>query len=81
MTYITKERVKDWAAAALVRALKTFAQTLVAMLPVGASITEVGAPHMLGVAALAAVASVLTSIAGIPEIENGASLPDIAAGD
>lgn len=81
MTQITKEKVKDWLAAALVRALKTFAQTAIATIPVGLSITEVGFPHVVGVAALAALLSMLTSIAGIPEVDNGSSLPDIAAGE
>jgi len=58
-----------WVKAAAVRALKTFAQTAVAMLPAQAMITEVGWGTVFGTAALAAVASILTSLAGIPEEE------------
>ena len=58
-----------WVKAAGIRALKTFCQTAVAMLPASAVITEVGWEAMFGTAALAGVASMLTSLAGIPEEE------------
>ena len=58
---------KSWFKFAGVRALKTFAQTTVAMLPAAAVITEVNWAAVLGTAALAAVASLCTSLAGIPE--------------
>ena len=58
-----------WMKAAGIRALKTFCQTAVAMLPASAVITEVGWEAVLGTAALAGVASLLTSLAGIPEEE------------
>ena len=56
-----------WFKAAVIRAVKTLAQTAVAMIPVGALITEVGWEAVLGTAGLAGVASILTSLAGIPE--------------
>ena len=58
-----------WMKAAGIRALKTFCQTAVAMLPASAVITEVGWEAVFGTAALAGVASMLTSLAGIPEEE------------
>ena len=58
-----------WMKAAGIRALKTFCQTAVAMLPASAMITEVGWEAVFGTAALAGVASMLTSLAGIPEEE------------
>ena len=58
-----------WMKAAGIRALKTFCQTAVAMRPASAVITEVGWEAVLGTAALAGVASLLTSLAGIPEEE------------
>lgn len=58
---------KTWAKFALVRAIKTFAQTAVALLPAAAMITEVDWLAVLGTAALSAVASLATSLAGIPE--------------
>lgn len=61
---------KNWFKKAGVRAIKTFAQTAVAMLPVGVSVSEVGWLAVLGTAALASVASLLTSLAGLPEISD-----------
>ena len=60
-----------WMKAAGIRALKTFCQTAVAMLPASAMISEVGWGTVFGTAALAAIASLLTSLAGIPEEEMG----------
>lgn len=60
---------KKWWKAAGVRALKTVAQTAVAMLPMAAMITEVNWLSVLGTAALAGVASILTSVAGLPEVK------------
>ncbi|MBQ1576449.1 MAG: hypothetical protein IIZ83_05760 [Oscillospiraceae bacterium] len=58
-----------WRCAAI-RAIKTTAQTAVAMIPVAASIVEVNWPVVLGTAALAGVCSILTSIAtGLPEVD------------
>lgn len=61
--------IKKWLKAAGIRALKTFAQTCVAMIPVGISISQVSWIMVLGTGALAAIVSILTSIAGLPEIE------------
>lgn len=59
---------KKWLEAASVRALRTVAQTAVAMLPASAMIQEVNWTVVLGTAALAGVASLLTSLAGLPEV-------------
>ena len=56
-----------WFRAAGVRALRTFAQTAVALLPAAATIESVDWRVVASTAALAAVASLLTSLAGIPE--------------
>lgn len=63
------ENFKIWLKAASVRAIKTMAQTAVAMIPVGVSIVEVGWVGVAGTAALAGVLSLLTSVAGLPEIK------------
>lgn len=60
---------KKWLKAAAIRAVKTFAQTAVALIPAAAMITAVDWKTVLGTAALAAVASMLTSVAGLPEVE------------
>ena len=60
----------EWAQRAGVRAVKTMAQTAVAMLPAAASITAVDWKTVIGTAALAGVASLLTSLKGLPELES-----------
>ena len=60
---------KKWAKAAGVRAVKTMAQTAVALLPAAATITAVDWKTVAGTAALASVVSLLTSVAGLPEEE------------
>lgn len=59
---------KKWLAAAGVRAARTMAQTAVAMLPASAMIQEVNWMVVIGTAALAGVASLLTSLGGLPEV-------------
>ena len=58
-----------WFKAAGVRAVKTVAQTALAMIPVGVSVQEVGWLTVLGTSVLAGVVSLLTSIAGLPEVK------------
>lgn len=60
---------KEWFAAAGVRALKTVAQTAVATIGVTAMLHEVDWLVVGSTAALAGVLSLLTSIAGLPELE------------
>ena len=62
--------MKEWIKAAGIRALKTFAQTAVGM--VGGEMVgllDVDWLGVLSVAATAAVLSLLTSVAGLPELE------------
>ena len=61
---------KEWLAAAGIRALKTVAQTAVASIGVTAMIHEVDWVVVGSTAALAGVLSLLTSIAGLPEVSN-----------
>lgn len=58
-----------WVKAAGIRAVKTMAQTAAAMLPAAAMIQEVDWITVAGTAALAGVFSILTSVAGLPELE------------
>lgn len=61
---------KEFWRCAAIRALKTTAQTAVAMIPVAVSIVDVNWPAVIGTAALAGVCSILTSIAtGLPEVD------------
>ena len=58
-----------WVKAAGIRAAKTVAQTAVGMLSVGAAASEVEWMNVLSVSLVAGVISLLTSIAGIPEVK------------
>lgn len=58
-----------WLKCAGIRAAKTAAQTAVAMLPAVATITAVDWKTVVGTAALSGVASLLTSVAGLPELK------------
>lgn len=63
------DKTKKWIKAAGVRAVKTVAQSALAMLPAAATITEVDWKVVIGTAALAGVASILTSLKGLPEVK------------
>lgn len=58
-----------WWAAAAVRCIKTMAQTALACVPAAVSIVDVDWRVVAGTAALAGLASMLTSLAGLPEVE------------
>ncbi len=61
---------KEFLIAALIRAVRTFAQTGVSMIAVGAAFSEVDWIRVLSVAGVAFVLSILTSLAtGLPEVE------------
>ncbi len=62
---------KVWAKAAGVRAVKTVAQTAVGVIGASALISEVNWLTVLSAAALAGVVSLLTSVAGLPEVKEG----------
>lgn len=66
-----KKSVIKWLKAAGVRAVKTVAQSAVAMIPVGVTVSDVGWGTVIGTALLAGVISLLTSVAGLPEIKEG----------
>jgi hypothetical protein len=59
---------KEWFKAALIRALKTVAQTAVSMITVGSAISEIQWGYVASVAVVAGVYSMLTSVAGLPEV-------------
>ncbi len=60
---------KKWAVAALIRAVRTFAQTFVSMIAVGAAFSEIDWLRALSVSGVAFVLSILTSLTGLPEVE------------
>lgn len=61
---------KNWWKAACIRALRTFAQAAAAMIPAAVTITQVDWKAVIGTAALAALLSVLTSLSGLPEVDD-----------
>jgi len=62
---------KQWIVAALIRAVRTFAQTFVGFIAVGAALEEVQWLRALSVSGAACVLSVLTSLAtGLPEVDD-----------
>lgn len=59
----------EWCKAAGIRAIKTVAQTALGMLTIGATVSEVEWANVVSVAVVAGVYSLLTSLAGLPELE------------
>lgn len=67
--------VADWCKATAVRAVKTAAQTLLAMVGTGmVGILDVDWANCMSVTLMATVLSVVTSIAGLPEVDGGSSV-------
>lgn len=65
--------IKEWLRCASIRAVKTMAQTAVGVIGASFVLSEVDWWVVLSAAILAGVCSMLTSIAGIPEADGGAS--------
>lgn len=59
-----------WLKAAGIRAIKTMAQTAISMITVGQAVMDVNWLNVLSVSIVAGILSLLTSIAGLPEIDN-----------
>ena len=59
---------KLWWKAAGIRAVKTICQCAVSMIPVNIMITEVSWMTVICTSLLAGVVSMLTSVAGLPEV-------------
>lgn len=60
---------KKWWKAAGIRAIKTFAQTAVGVIGTTAMLSQVNWQTVVSSAVLAAVLSLLTSVAGLPEVK------------
>ena len=68
---------KKWGRAALIRAIRTFAQTSVSMIAVGAAFSEIDWLRVLSVSGVAFILSILTSLAtGLPEVEMKTEEPE-----
>lgn len=66
-----KKNWKQWVKAAAVRAVKTVAQTAVATIGTSAVMGEVNWVMVGSASLLAGILSLLTSVAGLPEIKEG----------
>ena len=66
---MTKKNFKQWLKASLVRAIKTIAQTAVATIGTSAAIGDVNWVMVGSASLLSGILSILTSVAGIPEVE------------
>lgn len=75
------EYTKQWLKAAAVRALKTAAQAAIGAIGASATLGAVDWRLVASTAALAAIVSVLTSINGLPEVADSASLSRLVKSD
>lgn len=66
---MTKNNIKKWLKAAIVRAIKTVAQTAVALIGVGTVMSDIDWIMVGSASLLSGILSLLTSVAGIPEVE------------
>ena len=60
---------QQWAKCAGIRALKTFAQAMLGYLTVGMTVSEVNWVDAVSIGVVAGVYSLLTSLAGLPELD------------
>ena len=73
---LKKYNWKCWIKAAAVRAVKTVAQTAVATIGTTAVMAEVNWSMVASASLLAGVLSLLTSVAGLPEVEDADNADD-----
>jgi hypothetical protein len=66
---MNKEYWITWIKAAGIRAIKTVAQTALGMITIGAALQNIDWLQVGSVALVAGIASLLTSLAGLPEVE------------
>ena len=69
---MNKSNFKQWIKAAGIRAIKTVAQTAIATIGTTALFTEVNWAVVASASVLAGILSILTSIAGLPEVDKPA---------
>ena len=69
--------MKKWIKAAAIRALKTVAQAAVATISTAAIISEVDWKYVISASLLAGILSILTSLAGLPEVNQVEVTPEL----
>ena len=68
---------KKWFKAAGIRAIKTVAQTAVSMLTIGQAVLDVNWLNVISVSLTAGIISMLTSIAGLPEVKDAEEVKEV----
>lgn len=63
------EKIKKWLKAAVNRAIRTFAQSFASLMTVGVAINEIDWDYIASVSFVAFVYSIITSLAGLPEVK------------
>lgn len=63
--------MKKWFKAAAIRAIKTVCQTAVALISVGTVMSDIDWVMVGSASLLSGILSILTSIAGLPEVKEG----------
>ena len=64
-----KYDTKKWIKCSLIRAIKTMAQTAVSLITVGNLVSDMDWVAIFSIALTSGIASILTSIAGLPELD------------
>lgn len=64
-----KQKTKVWLRAAAVRAIKTMAQTALAIIGVATLISQINWAMVCSAAAVSGILSLITSVAGLPEVD------------
>lgn len=70
---MSRFNVKRWGAATAVRGVKTAAQSAIGAIGATAVVNEVDWGIVVGTVGIATVLSILTSLTGLPEVDDGAS--------
>ena len=63
------DKIKKWIRAAGIRSLKTMAQSAVAIISVGSVLSDVDWLMVLSASLVSGIVSILTSVAGLPELK------------
>lgn len=64
-----KQIFKKWLKAAMIRAIRTFFQTFAGCFTIGIAISDIDFKTNFGISVTAAIYSICTSLAGLPEID------------
>lgn len=67
---MNKEKFLKWLRAAVIRAIKTISQTAIASIGTTAALGDVEWKMVISTSVLSGILSILTSIAGLPEVKN-----------